>query len=102
MIVITKRVSLDFLGDEYKDSYLDFRSMTFKEVPDIQKQAAITKESEGIEFLRKEITERFISGKISQNGKLEDVTIEDLGDLPLEVYTHSFQQITGTAPDPKS
>lgn len=103
MIVIKKRVSLDFLGDEYSDSYLVFRGIAVREYPELMKRTQQLGEdgAKSIELIRTELTERFIEGKVKVDGSLVEVTKEDLADLTADVFLVCYQTIAGT-PDPKA
>lgn len=102
MIKITKRVGLEFLGEDYKDSYLVFNAVTMKDLDEIQAQAAIVQEhqdpKENLDFFRSVVDPRFVEGKINQDGKLAEVSKDDLQDLPLEVYVEIFQELMGKLP----
>lgn len=102
MIKIKKRVGLAFLGEEYADSYLVFNAVTMSELEKIQEQAAAIQErqdpKENLDFFKSVVNPRFIEGKIAQDGKLVDVTKDDLLDLPLEVFIDIFQELMGRLP----
>ena len=89
MIVIKKRVSLDFLGEEYKDSYLILKSISIGEYDKL-----------GDATVKDVVIERFLDGKIKQDGELIDITKENLTELPGEVFVEAFAAITGQL-DPK-
>lgn len=100
-IVIRKRVSLDFLGEEYNESYIVLASVPVKEFDDLQNQIAKLKPGENLSFVRSEVKKRFIEGKIQQSGQLVDITTENVEDLPGEVFIEVFEYITGKI-SPKS
>jgi hypothetical protein len=85
-LIIRKKVSLEFLGDEYKDSFLIVRAVGVSEYENV----------EGT--VRDEVIARFIEGKINQDGKLEDITKENITDLPGEVFVEAWGIMTGTLP----
>lgn len=89
-LVIKKRVSLEFLGEEYTDSYLILKSISVKDY-----------EALGDVTVRDAVVERFIEGKIKQDGKLVDITKENLEELPGEAFVEAFERISGKT-DPKS
>lgn len=95
MIKITKRVSLAFLGDGYEDSYITVEAIPMKDIDDLQVRAKEAEGKQSIKFLQDELTSRFVDGKIAQDGKLTEVTKEDLGDLPIDVFTEVFKQMSG-------
>lgn len=101
-IVINKRVSLAFLGDEYKDSYITVRYVPVKEYDDLMSLATkAADKKESVKFIQEQIKERFVEGKIQQDGKLVDLTLEDLPSFPADVFITAYQEITGQA-NPKS
>lgn len=93
MITIKKRVSLDFLGEEYKDSYLVFKSIAVREYADLQKKAnEVDKDgTKAVGFIQEQLAGRLLEGKIDG----QDVKADDLLDLPVEVIIECFNQISG-------
>lgn len=96
MIVIKKRVGLDFLGDDYKESYLTFSVISLKEyetlLPQIEAIGDDGKKS--IEFIKGILTEHFIDGRFED----QNVTKEDLFEFDLSTLTQCFQALTGQLP----
>tara|TARA_R110000868_G_scaffold39565_1_gene137694 strand:- start:1046 stop:1360 length:315 start_codon:yes stop_codon:yes gene_type:complete len=97
-IVIKKRITLEKLGEEYKDSYLTFQSIPFKDYEKIAKlQVEIAGKDEtaqglkSLNFIQEELTKRFIEGNIDN----QEVKVEDLFELPGEVIVDCFQQLMG-------
>lgn len=88
-IVIKKRVSLEFLGKDYKDSYLTLRSIPIGEYEKI-----------GDKSIKEVVIDYFIDGEIQQGENKVAVTKDNLLELPGEVFTHGFNVIAGTV-DPK-
>lgn len=85
-LVVKKKISLDFLGDEYKDSYIVVKSISVGEYETLV-DSDIT--------VRDAIKDRFIEGKIQQEDKVVDITLDNLLDLPGEVFVKAFAYITG-------
>lgn len=83
-IVIKKRVSLDFLGDDYKDSYILIRCISIGEY-----------EKLGDATVKETVKNRFIEGKIKQDSGMVDITKENLEELPGEVFVKAFESMTG-------
>lgn len=96
-IQIKKRISLDFLGEEYKEAYLEFNSVTMREYPALVKQSRELGENaeESIKFVQSFLTERFVGGKFPQGGEVKDVSKEDLLDFDADVFFQCFQSLTG-------
>ncbi len=97
-IVIKKRIALDMLGEDYKDSYLEFESIPFSDMGTLAKKSdEIAKADEkdknfgSFEFIKTELGERFVSGKVQD----QDVDKDNLFDLPAEVLIDCFQQLMG-------
>lgn len=96
---IIKRISLEFLGEGYKDSYLDFNSIPLKEYGELH---ARTKEIEkknddnaSFDFIVDQVTSRFVGGKIKQGEEMVDVTKDNLEDLPGEVILKCLNNLVG-------
>lgn len=102
-IVIKKRVSLEFLGEDYKDAYLTFKSIPVKEYEQIQEKAkGFEKDEAGsITFILDLLKEHFLEGEFPESGKLEAVKAEDLDDLDPVSVIECFKVFTGEHPDPK-
>lgn len=103
-IVIKKRVGFEFLGEEYKDAYLNFKSIPVSEYSDIESKAKqFEKDNEGsVEYMLGLLKKHFIDGKFpNEKGDLEDVKADDLGGLDAESLINCFKTFTGQAIDPK-
>lgn len=99
-LVIKKRVSLEFLGDDYAEGYLVFTAIPTSDMVALQAKASKLQEKEddataSLTFLTEEIISRFVEGKIPQDGKLVDVTKENLTDLSSDVFIEAWQQMNG-------
>lgn len=100
-VVIKKRVSLDFLGEEYKEAYLVFRAMPISDFEQFQKDALEMPDEKAIGFLLDKLKANFLSGKFPGEDGLEDIKSEDLDQFDAETITKAFQAYTGVNPDPK-
>lgn len=96
-IVVKKRVSLEFLGDEYKDAYLDFESIPMRDYEGLVSASLALQDdaSKSLGFIQEQVVNRFIGGKFPSGDKLEDVSKDDLLDFPGEVFVQAMQQLTG-------
>lgn len=95
-IIIKKRVTLDFLGEDYKADYLVFKSIPIDEYDTIMaKEPGDNKEA--LNFIKETLASRFIEGRFQE----QDVTKEDIGKFDAEVITSCFAVLTGQKPDPK-
>lgn len=94
--VVTKRLTLDFLGKDWKDTFIEFNPFTISDVknkfPIIAKlQEKGANLSEGIDIMISLLTDKFVTGKaIDEKGELTDLKKEDLNDLPVEVIGRAF------------
>lgn len=102
MITIEKRISLEFLGDEYADSYVVMQAIPMKDYEDIQNKTEAIQESgdnhAAMKFMVDLLTERFIRGEIKQGDKLEPVKAEDLAEMPGEFFMGVMERMTGQSP----
>lgn len=98
MIRIKKKITLESAGEEYKDSYLEFYAIPFKDFESLAKRADelaaeddVNKTFGSLIFIREQLSERFIGGKIID----DDVKKEDLFDLPGDMIVDCFQTLMG-------
>lgn len=104
MIQIKKRIGLDFLGEEYKEGYLEFNSISIRDYEKLLKvQKALNPEdgAANLNFIKTTLEDRFVGGKIPQAGELKDIVKEDLIDFDADTLLRSFQVLTGQV-DPKA
>lgn len=89
---ITKKVNLSFLGEAWKESYLEFYALTIKDLRDSfpslgnvdAKDAQSV--SSGIDTTLKILQDKFIGGKgVDKDGNVVEITKEDLVELPAEI-----------------
>lgn len=106
-LVIKKRVSLDFLGDDYKDAYLTFKGIPVKDYSKIL--AEMPNEESGdnakaIELMLKCLTDYFIEGKFpNDKGELESVSAEDVADsIDQATAITCFERLVGGNPKVES
>lgn len=104
-IVIKKRVSLGFLGDDYKEAYLNFKSVPLADYSKIIDEITeIEDKKDNKKYLNKimeYLKKYFLDGEFPEEGKLAPVTHEDLEGLDPETSIICFQTMTGQIPDPK-
>jgi hypothetical protein len=97
-IVIKKTINLDFLGEEYKDSFLVFKSIPLKDYEAFIVQSKKQDESEAVKLIVNTLKKYFVEGKF--NGA--DLTGEDIDDLDITTAVTVFKYLTGQELDPKS
>lgn len=98
MIKIKKRIALDYLGEDYIGSYLDFNAIGVVEFEAMQVdiKALENDDAKAFNYMKKVLQDRFVGGDLTGHGAIKP---EELMELPLEVISKSFQAITGQ-PDP--
>lgn len=97
-LVIRKRVDLDFLGEDYKESYITFKAIPIKDFELIQKtQSEIGEDNiKALHFILENLKKYFIEGKgIDENKKVIDLVIDDIGELDQASIIKCFQALTG-------
>lgn len=99
---IVKHFKLDFLGDDWKDCYLDLKPLSIDDVkgklPQIAKlQDKDADVGEGIDLLLTLINDKYIGGKVvNDQGTIVDLPAEDLKDLPVEVIGRAFSFLSSS------
>jgi hypothetical protein len=95
--LISKKFSLDFLGNEWKDCYINFSSITIRDLKENVAQFVNMDKNDsasvanGITETLKILEDRFIKGiAIDETGKSIDLKKEDLVDMPAEVLTKAL------------
>lgn len=102
-LVIRKRVSLDFLGEEYKDSYLVFRSIPVPDYENIIDEVDKLDNKKSIQYIVTTLEKYFIEGKgLDESGSLIAITQNDIKLLDGETTIKCFETLTGRIVDPKS
>lgn len=106
---IIKHFSLDFLGDSWKEAYIDFNALTVADVKD--KFSALSKMGEdsknvtaGLITILSLLQDKFIEGKgVGEKGELVPIDKEDLEALPVETLSKalSFLSQGVTSPSPQ-
>jgi hypothetical protein len=87
-LIIKKKVSLAFLGEDYSDSYIIVQSIPVGEYDKLKGT------------VRENVISHFISGQIKQDSGMVDITKDNVEELPGEVFVEAFEQMTGSI-DPK-
>lgn len=96
-IVIKKTVNLGFLGEEYKESSLTFKSIPIKDydkiIEEVEKFSGDNKKA--LNYIRTVVPQYFLEGSFQG----EAVSKEDLDQFDQETYLQIFQRITGQRQD---
>lgn len=103
MIAIKKRVSLEFLGEEYKDSYIRLKALPVSQFETLQKELeALSEDGKAITTMLDKLKDNFVDGKCpDEEGKLVDIEAKDLDSFDIETVIKCWQTYTGQVPDPK-
>lgn len=96
-IVIKKRVVLEFLGEEYKDSYLVFRSMPISKYEELADKLKDVDNKTSLKVTVDVLKDSFIEGKFEG----EDVAKEDLDQFDIETLVTCLEMFTGQRQSPK-
>ena len=102
-LIIRKKITLDNLGEDYKEAYLQFKSIPVGDLPAIQKELPKEGDSEeqklqSIPTIMNILKKYFLDGKFpDEAGKLEDVTRNDLDNLDQDAALHCFEGLTGVS-----
>lgn len=97
-IIIKKKVTLEFLGEDYEDSYLVFRSISIQEFPALMKkvEAASDDNVKSLSAMIDMLQDHFVEGIFDK----QKVSQDDLGKFDAETIIKCFELLTGQA-DPK-
>lgn len=102
-IVIKKRINLDFLGKEYEGGFVEFKSLSIKDVQgkldDITNVGDDNKKA--VDMMLNLLNECFIGGKFVSGETTEDIVKEDLEDFDVASIIKFFQILSGQDGDPK-
>jgi hypothetical protein len=101
-IVIKKKISLDFIGKDYADCYLEFKTIAMKDYEKYVGLATQNKdESKAVGFIVETLASLFVSGKfIDDKDELFDVNKDELGDFDMQVMITVFKALTGQDQSP--
>lgn len=94
-LLFKKRLSLAFLGEDYKDSYVNLRAISVHEYDNF-----------GDKTVKEVILDHFLDGEVNQEEGLIKVTKATAKELPHDVFTEAFTLLIGSREagqlDPKS
>lgn len=99
-IIIKKRVSLDFLGEDYANSYIVFKSLPIEEYQKVQDEVEKIPKGGFTKYLVDFLKDRLIEGKLDQDGGQTDITKENIGQLDFDAISVCYKHLTGQI-DPK-
>lgn len=90
-IIIKKKVSLEFLGDDYKDSHVTFRSIPIGEYEELIKQVDGVEENKSLSEIIKILENYFVEGLFDG----QKVAKEDINQFDGETVLKCFETLTG-------
>ena len=106
---VVKKLSLSFFGKEWKEAYINYQAFTVRDIRDKFPQFTKmdTKNQDevlgSINHILGLLKDKFISGKgINDEGKLVDLTKDDLEELPSEVLSRSLSFLSQGVTAPSS
>lgn len=102
-IVIKKRVSLDFLGEDYKEAYINFKSIPALDYEQIQEDTKKLEEGDknSLTYIIGVLKKYFLDGKFPVESTLVSLSAEDLSDIDADTTIQCFQTLIGQKIDPK-
>ncbi len=102
-IVIKKKIELDFLGKEYEGGYVEFQSLSIKEIEgkldEIQNVGDDNKRA--VKMMLELLTKCFISGEFVNGDSKEAINKEDLQDFDIQSIIKFFSILSGQSGDLK-
>jgi len=90
-IIIKKKVTLEFLGEEYKDSHVTFRSIPIGEYEELIKQVDGVEENKSLSEIIKILENYFVEGLFDG----QKVAKEDIKQFDGETVLKCFETLTG-------
>jgi len=102
-IVIKKRINLDFLGKDYEGGFVEFKSLSIKEVQGKLDEIANVGEDnkKAVDMMLKLLSDSFVSGTFVNGESSEPIEKEDLNDFDVASIIKFFQILSGSEGDPK-
>lgn len=101
MLSINKKITLEFLGEEYADSYVNMSAIPLKDYDEMVKQSEAVKDDnkKAMEYMVKLVQDRFQSGSIKQGDDMVDMSKEDISDMPGEFFLNVIRKLSGQDPN---
>jgi hypothetical protein len=96
-LIIRKRVTLEFLGDAYKEAYLEFKSIPVADYDDLIAKTNSAKGSESFTVILDILKSYYLGGKFpNDKNELEDLeSKEELDSLDRDALIECFAKLTG-------
>ncbi len=96
-LVIRKRVNFGFLGQEYKDSYIDFKSIPIADYDELVKKLDTLKDHEANFEILSLLKKYYIVGKFpNEKGELDELDdVSELDAFDADCLLECFGKLTG-------
>jgi hypothetical protein len=95
---VSKRVDLSFLGEGWKECFIEFNAPSYGEIkkilPEVEEGATAKNAEIGMEILEK----LFLTGKGFDGKQKIEMTKDDLEELPIQVITKCLEAMQETPP----
>ena len=103
-IIIKKRIDLDFLGEEYKGGFVEFKSMSVRDIESRlgDMEAVADDNVKAVNLMLELLAKQFIKGTFKVDGEESDITKDDLGDFDMEAVSKFFEILSGRGETPKA
>lgn len=95
-IIIKKKVTLDFLGDHYKESYITFKAIPVVEYAELIKKADEAEDNQKSMLQIIQTLEKYFIDGIFEGQKL---AVEDIKQFDGATILKSFEALTGQTTD---
>ncbi|QNK82600.1 hypothetical protein [Nakamurella sp. PAMC28650] len=95
--IVRKHVSLDFLGEDWKEAFIDYNAFDSNDL--LQISEISTDESDKTSSFRRMLEllkANFLDGKGVGVDGLVDLTQDDLSQLPIEIVNRSIEALNGS------
>jgi hypothetical protein len=90
-IIIKKKVSLEFLGDDYKDSFITFRSIPIGEYQELVEKIDEVEDNKSLSEIMKILEKYFVEGLFDG----QKLAKEDINQFDGETVLKCFETLTG-------
>ena len=95
-----KHISLAFMGEGWEDCYVDFRSLRWADVANLDSDGKDNRQA--VNVLLQVLKQNFLGGRgLGEDGQPVELEANDLDELDLEALTAISQQLGG-APGPNA
>lgn len=88
---VTKTMPLNFLGEDWKDCSITYKSLTIGQARHFQSLKEDQLLAESLELLKR----NFVRGKGISDGKQVDLKSEHIDDFPIELISASIELLVG-------